>query len=298
MIRTQWKYTQWTMFKLTFFAEDHIHYEASSFMVDTTALAGCSSNKEINVILPYKNSQFGATKAVAFLNGFEISTVNGQVSPFEVQVMNIAPAVGGVSIRITATTGTKVYTVVVSYIAWSAQAQGAFGSTYEYNSFAAMTTLSTTTFASTSGNTHEVYGFTGFIVGSGKFLLSATLINNAFSFTTATTFSYLSFSYLFISIPACSQCQGYPIAYNGQCIAQCPQGTFLQNGICVASTPTCPSGTYWNGTACVSSTPTCPSGQYWNGTCCVTTTPTCPSGTFWNGTACWSNGVVCPSGTY
>jgi hypothetical protein len=70
MIRTQWKYTQWSMFKLTFFAEDHHNYEASSFMIDTTALAGCSSNKEVNVMLPFKNSQFVANKAVAFLNGF------------------------------------------------------------------------------------------------------------------------------------------------------------------------------------------------------------------------------------
>lgn len=70
MIRTQWKYTQWQMFKMTVFAEDHHHYEATSFMVDTTSLAGCSSNKEVNVMLPYRNSQFVAGNAIAFLNGF------------------------------------------------------------------------------------------------------------------------------------------------------------------------------------------------------------------------------------
>ena len=75
---------------------------------------------------------------MAFLHGFEISTVTGQSgpAPFEVQIMGITPAVAGVSLRITATTGTKVYSVVVSYIAWSSQAQQVVGDTYEYNSFA------------------------------------------------------------------------------------------------------------------------------------------------------------------
>ena len=58
------------MLTVNFFAEDHLAYEATSFMIDTTALAGCASSKEVNVVLPYKQSGFGAVKAVAFINGF------------------------------------------------------------------------------------------------------------------------------------------------------------------------------------------------------------------------------------
>ena len=58
------------MLTINFFAEDNLAYEASSFMIDTTALAGCSNSKEVNVVLPYKQTAFTAVKALAFLNGF------------------------------------------------------------------------------------------------------------------------------------------------------------------------------------------------------------------------------------
>lgn len=45
MIRTQWKYTTWNIFKVSFIAEDHPHFSANSYAVDTAALAGCSSQQ-------------------------------------------------------------------------------------------------------------------------------------------------------------------------------------------------------------------------------------------------------------
>ena len=45
LIRTQWKYTQWSSISVNFFAEAHPNYDAHSFMIDTTALAGCAPAK-------------------------------------------------------------------------------------------------------------------------------------------------------------------------------------------------------------------------------------------------------------
>lgn len=70
LVRTQWKYTQWSNFQVSFFAENHPSYDANSFAIDTTSLAGCTSSKEVRVILPYSNSNFQGVNAVAFLHGF------------------------------------------------------------------------------------------------------------------------------------------------------------------------------------------------------------------------------------
>lgn len=42
LIRTQWKYTQWTIISFSFVAEDLANIEANSFNIDTASLAGCS----------------------------------------------------------------------------------------------------------------------------------------------------------------------------------------------------------------------------------------------------------------
>ena len=291
------------MLTVNFFAENHQSYEASSFMIDTTPLAGCSANKEVNVVLPYKQNGFGGIKAVAFLNGFEISISGCQpgVTPFEIQILNVAVTSGGVSLKLTVTTSVKVYNAYVSVLAWSMSATSVVGDTYQYNTFAPLSELSSNSIG-VSGDPEDrfgMFGFSGFIVSAGQFWLSANLVNNQFAFTTATTFQYLSFGYFFVSVPACSDCPGYPYPYNGVCQANCPPGTYLSNGRCIPVSNQCPPGTYWNGTACCPSThtPTCPAGTFWNGTACCPVTTNCPLGTYWNGQSCVPQ-HNCPPGQY
>jgi hypothetical protein len=70
VIRTQWKYTQWTLISISFLAEDLAGIEANFFSIDTTNLAGCSTTKTTNVILPYRTHGFSPINALTFLNGF------------------------------------------------------------------------------------------------------------------------------------------------------------------------------------------------------------------------------------
>lgn len=84
LIRTQWRYTQWNNFQVSFLAEDHPHFDANSFSIDTPSLAGCTQSKEVKVILPYSNANFQGANSAAFLHGFEISTagIQGGPSPY------------------------------------------------------------------------------------------------------------------------------------------------------------------------------------------------------------------------
>lgn len=132
LIRTQWKYTQWTLITFSFFAEDVSNIEANSFNIDTASLAGCSDSNQVNVVLPYKNQGFTPIKAFTFLNGFEITSVNnfGSSTPFEVQVINVAIVATGVSLSITLTSATKVFNIFLSLITYDNTFQNAFSGNF------------------------------------------------------------------------------------------------------------------------------------------------------------------------
>lgn len=70
LVRTQWKYTQWTLISMSFIAEDTMGIEANFFNIDTTNLAGCSTTKTTNIILPFKTPGFNPIHVLTFLNGF------------------------------------------------------------------------------------------------------------------------------------------------------------------------------------------------------------------------------------
>ena len=83
-MRTHWGYTQWRKISFSFIAEGTAQIEAGYFQVDTSTLSSCSSGKEIVAFLPIKDPQPTLTKALTFLNGFEISSVpsSSYMSPF------------------------------------------------------------------------------------------------------------------------------------------------------------------------------------------------------------------------
>jgi hypothetical protein len=132
LIRTQWKYTQWTMITVSFIAEDMSNFEANSFNIDTASLAGCSQSNQLNAILPFKTQGFAPIKAFTFLNGFEVSSIVnlGSNTPYEVQIITTSLNSTGLAISITVTSATKVFTVFLSVIAYDNTFQNVYSGNY------------------------------------------------------------------------------------------------------------------------------------------------------------------------
>ena len=75
LIRTHWRYTAWTKIGFSFLAEDRRDLESGYYQVDTKELGGCQPGKNIQLMLPFKqqNFGFGPIQHSLFLHGFEIS---------------------------------------------------------------------------------------------------------------------------------------------------------------------------------------------------------------------------------
>lgn len=222
------------MIEITFIAEDMPNLIANSFSIDTASLAGCSSDSQVNVILPYQTNNFQAVKAMTFINGFEMtSVVNlGINTPFEVQVINVTMIAAGVSVSITVSSATKLFNVFLSLVAYDSTLQYAYSGFYSYDNYFPSYSLTAAVKFALENNTLDFYGVNGFIIGNNnsQFLFDAKFsLSTGFTFTTASNFQYLTFNYFFISGPLCSACNGYPLYYQGRCYSDCPMNTFRVN---------------------------------------------------------------------
>ena len=65
----------------------------------------------------------------------------------------------------------------VSIIAWDINAQYTVGSLYQYDTFTAANPLKTKV-SNVQANVIDVYGISGFIIGSGQFYINSTFANN------------------------------------------------------------------------------------------------------------------------
>lgn len=73
IIRTHWKYTYWNKIIFSFIAEDRKDFESGYYQIDSGLLGGgCSSSKNIQVLLPFRNIglQNGLINHNLFLHGF------------------------------------------------------------------------------------------------------------------------------------------------------------------------------------------------------------------------------------
>ena len=79
--------------------------------------------KNVNVLLPFKSQFHGAVNTQVFLHGVELSTSvltgygNGLRSPIEVQIVQSHSSTTGVTVTLSATTSTRVFCVLVSFVA-------------------------------------------------------------------------------------------------------------------------------------------------------------------------------------
>jgi len=85
IIRTQWKYTQWSSMTVRIFIENRQDIEAGYYQLDSGALASCDASKNVNIQVPLHSQWQGFNanlQSVVFLHGFEISTQSFTRSPF------------------------------------------------------------------------------------------------------------------------------------------------------------------------------------------------------------------------
>jgi len=119
-VRTHWAYTKWTKINFFFLAEASDLIQAGYYQIDTATLSACMSGKQIVAYIPTqcKSDQW---KALTYLNGFEISSVNPKgtfFTPYEVQVSVKSISTKGLTILISTTSATQIHSLFVSYIAY------------------------------------------------------------------------------------------------------------------------------------------------------------------------------------
>ena len=129
-------------------------------------------------------------------------------------------------------------------------------------------------------------GLSGFVINNQNSTVSidASVNGNSFQFIFNPNITYLNYQYFVIPDKGdpCFFCENSPYLFNGNCVAQCPQGGQPNNGQCSS----CPPEEKWNGTHCVLR---CTGGRIWN---LVANLCECQNNLIWNGNSC----ISCPSG--
>lgn len=82
----------------------------------------------------------------------------------------------------------------------------------------------------------RIFGLTGFIITyySQRVIFSTKWDGSTFYFDLGIGnqyVKYLSYQYLFFTGSSCSQCNGYQIVYNYNCVNSCPLGTTLTSDL-------------------------------------------------------------------
>ena len=232
VVRTHWGYTQWSKITFSFLAEGSSQLEAGYYQIDTGSLSSCSSTKSIAAFIPIVSQNAASTSALTFLNGFEISSLavnSSYLTPFEVQVAVTSVSKQGISILISSTSATQVYSLFVSYIVYDPNIQNLVAGNYLYNKYVATSALSHTPPIGVSKNNIAFHGFSGFILSNnkGNVALSGSLIKGNLTFASSSNLYYLSYNYFYLIGGPCGQCVGFSINNNGNCVATCPPKSYF-----------------------------------------------------------------------
>ena len=72
VVRTPWAYTSWVLIGFSFLAEDRADLETGYYQIDSGSLSGCENGKQIQVLLPFRNTYAPSSsiKHYLFLHGF------------------------------------------------------------------------------------------------------------------------------------------------------------------------------------------------------------------------------------
>lgn len=282
VVRTHWGYTRWSKISFYYLAEASDLVNAGYYQVDPATLSACTSGKQIIAYIPTE-CRGNDWKALTFLNGFEISSVNPNGNfntPYDLQLTVKGVSSSGVTVLVSTTSATQVHALFVSYIVYDPSINGVLGQNVVYDDYVGTKTHQFVTPAASDASLHLLFwGVNSFIISNTGSTFGLSIAPNAQGIQSmaASNFFYLSYGVFGLSGGKCGQCSSYSIFYNGQCVASCPPSSYYNGVTCV----TCTSAQVWNGTACVARpvvvppttpTPTTPTGPI----------ITCPRGTWWD----------------
>ena len=130
------QYTKWTLIEFYFLAEDRTDVEAGYSLIDGASLSKCESGKTKIAFLPFNNEMIGQIEAFTFLHGFEISSkatsTLDKYSPLEVQILNKKINSTGISVSLSVTSFTQVYSILISYVVFQSNYGKVYGGFYKY----------------------------------------------------------------------------------------------------------------------------------------------------------------------
>ena len=239
------------------------------------------SGKQIIAFIPTqcKSNQW---KALTYLNGFEISSVNPKgtfFTPYEVQVVVNSISTKGLTVLISTTSATQIHSLFVSYIAYDPSIKNIQAHSVVYDKYIGARSYQHV--AAADPTTHLMFcGVSSFIVSNtgASFGLSISMNNQGSIANSLSNFYYVSWGEFMLNGGMCGQCVGYDIYHDGKCVASCPPNSYYDGMTCV----TCKAGEVWDGSKCVAApTPVNPVNPV-NPVDPTRPAITCPRGTWWD----------------
>ena len=131
-------------------------------------MATSQNGKAIQIELPISTT-ISNLQALYFLNGYEIASLQSGSynSPFEVQLINLSQGQHSLTLIVSATTETQVYSLLISYLAFDNSSSSFSSGNYQYSSLNAASYLSVD--ASMNSSVAFIFaGINGFILPNNQ----------------------------------------------------------------------------------------------------------------------------------
>lgn len=145
------------------------------------------------------------------------------------QIVSTSVNSNGITLLIQSTSATQIYSLFVSYIAYSSSIPNLIAGTYTYKQYIPSSNLINLVTTDTRKPNAAIHGFSGFIIKNlgNDIQFTGKFSNGNLTFSTNSFFYYLSYGYFILVGGQCGQCQGYGIYFNDNCIATCPPNFYL-----------------------------------------------------------------------
>ena len=128
-----------------------------------------------------------------------------------------------------------MHSLFVSYIAYNSNMMNLVAGNYVYNNYTPTLSLFFSPSIDIHNNNIGFHGFNSFIARNTRtnFDLTGVFSISQFAFSSSTSLYYLSYSYFFLIGGPCGQCRGFPISYQGKCLATCPPNSYYNGITCI-----------------------------------------------------------------